>query len=462
TYDFTGRPNVAHLWLTSSPIFPSVEHGNRAWYLLYALLLPLSVLFLIRTLGGDPAVSLFSFLLLYNFNVHWGFAGFTLAVPLVLLFLGVLRSEMGRGEVGKRLLLCLLMAAIFFTHVLAALFASLLAGLYALDILRRERRLRWWWTPLPTWGLLLAWWWGRDGVESSSGGEGLFAYLLAYYPSGFLDREGLWDRLKSIFQEHLHLWPQGWRFPLTISLTLVILLPASIRLWRWLISRQGSVPRETPSCSSLSGRFAWIFLLASVACVALLPHRLSGEWSIYQRFPVFVLLAAITFGSLRRGPWRRWAPTGLVVVLGLHVFLYADYFRAFARDHRGLDPELFAEVPREARLGAVLYDTSFRDQPVYIHFGEYFTVWRGGLTASPMARFRFATVRRRPDALPLPPPMLWIDKNAAYDDRYRELEYLLVRGPIPLGDRPLFTDHELVAESHTWSVYRRSPSPEVR
>ena len=83
--DLFPRPNVLHIVFCSLKIFPSVEAANRAWYIIYLLLLPFSTALLVRRLGGAAWVSALSLLMLYSYSVCWGFAGYTMAIPLILL-----------------------------------------------------------------------------------------------------------------------------------------------------------------------------------------------------------------------------------------------------------------------------------------------------------------------------------------------------------------------------------------
>lgn len=440
TYDLAFRPNVVHLLFVKLPVFASVEWGNRVYYGIYALLLPLSVLFLVRRLRGDPAVALLAFLLLYNFDLHWGFAGYTLSIPLVLFFLGGLVSEAQQGSRRRRWWLSLLLVAIFLTHALAALFASLLVLLLAAEGWRRERRLGWWWVPLPMWGLLVGWWLTGRGLHASATDFDAWTY----YRYEMLSQAGLWYRLKSVLTENLHLWPKGWRFPLTSFFTLAVIAPLLLG-WR----------RLRPEVARPAGRYALLFLLAALGCVALLPPMLPGQWAVFQRFPVFLLLAAIGLGSRLIRRWTAAGRCALVLVLSLHAALYIDYFLDFARSTRSFRPDLFAAVPVDARLAAVIYDTDFRDQPLYAHFGDYFTIWRGGESASSMAHFRFGVVRYR-TGLPKPPePPLWIRPTVGYDGRFSDLDYLLVRGSVPAADRHYFSAFDLAEERSPWLLYRR-------
>ncbi len=80
------QPNTMFPYYCRLEIFPSVEIATRAFFCLYAILLPVAVLLIVRKAGGNQWFSLLSFPLLYNVNVTWGFVGFLFSIPLVLLF----------------------------------------------------------------------------------------------------------------------------------------------------------------------------------------------------------------------------------------------------------------------------------------------------------------------------------------------------------------------------------------
>ena len=81
------KSNTFHLYFTSSFLFPTVEFGNKIYYILYVILFPLSILAVIKKLNGDIRYSLFSFFFLWNFEVSFGFVGYTLSVPFLILLI---------------------------------------------------------------------------------------------------------------------------------------------------------------------------------------------------------------------------------------------------------------------------------------------------------------------------------------------------------------------------------------
>ncbi len=76
------QPAIAHMVICSW--FPSVMTGNIILYLLYVIALPSSVVACARLCRGSPLIALLSVLLIWNANALWGFAEFTLALPVFL------------------------------------------------------------------------------------------------------------------------------------------------------------------------------------------------------------------------------------------------------------------------------------------------------------------------------------------------------------------------------------------
>ncbi|MEJ2004783.1 MAG: hypothetical protein P8X57_07435 [Cyclobacteriaceae bacterium] len=75
-------PNTFHPYVVS--LFPSAEMGDRIYFLIYLVCLPLSVYLVIRKVDGNQWVGLLSILLVFNYNVTFGFVGFYMAIPFVL------------------------------------------------------------------------------------------------------------------------------------------------------------------------------------------------------------------------------------------------------------------------------------------------------------------------------------------------------------------------------------------
>ncbi|MCX8042751.1 MAG: hypothetical protein N3B18_01330, partial [Desulfobacterota bacterium] len=116
------QPNIFHLLLCGSNIFPSVEYANRVFFCLYFVLFAGAAVLILRRLGGNMWYALLVPLLFYNCNVSYGFVGCPIAIPVVLLLVYCMLCDAagaGRGNLGA---IALLLAGLFFLHALMACF----------------------------------------------------------------------------------------------------------------------------------------------------------------------------------------------------------------------------------------------------------------------------------------------------------------------------------------------------
>jgi hypothetical protein len=442
------QPNTFHLLLTSSRLFPSVETANRVFHAAYVALVPLAVLLIIRRLGGNPWFALLAFLLLYNHSVNYGFVGFTIALPALLLLVLALVRLADRDDRPTRLAIAVLLPVLFVMHALAALFA---VGLVLLTFAG------WWWRSpallarrallvAPAVALVGAWWIRRP----PEGEGGLARFLLEYYRDHYVPnfprRAGL------LVFDNYALFPGALGYAVAAAFALAIIVPALA----WLVrDRRGlaaflAAPRSRPVVV-LGG---W-----ALACVLLLPDRLPGQMVLYERFAVLVLAACIL--AVAAGPWKvpaRALAVALCLVAVLYTALRVDYFAGFDRRTADFTPELLpAGGAAEARLFGLIYDAHYRGRSMLVHFPNYYIVWRQGIAGTRLIDYRFGTVRRRADHEALPPynEFLWI---RPYADEYAGMEYLLVRGDVPADATPYLADFRPVRTAGAWSLYARDPA----
>lgn len=452
--DLFPRPNVFHTVFCSLPVFPSVESANRAFYLLYLLMLPLSFMALAAELGGDRRYAAGCFLLAWSYSASWGFAGFTFAIPLVLISAAVSARLARLGGAGRWAASAALLAALFFVHAQALLFALLLhATALVFDKRAGLRRLAAGAAAaLPAAGLLAAWrafgrnWWiGRP----------VLPYLAEYYRSGWL--ETLPSRWKIVFIDNYHLFEGAAGIAAGAAVTLVILLAA--------IAPAGKGPEGVGAASRPGGRrTAAAFLIASAACCLVLPADIPGQSIVYQRFPVFLFLFVLLYGSVSAGAGghggkarRGWRPALLVAACIAHFVLWAGYFRGFNGENREFRPGFLPPGGEGKILAGLVFDHTWRGRPLYIHFPGYYTVWKKGIAVTSIVGYRFGAVRRAVDLTVLPEYLEWVGRHDRYDGRYRDLDYLLVRGE-PAGARPGILDgFRPVSSAGRWRLLERAP-----
>src|SRR5688572_30227451 len=84
-------PNTFHTVFCS--LFPDVELRNRVFMVLYVLALQFSLFLVVRQLKGNPWYGLLGILFTFNYNVTFGFVGFAISIPaVILLFYLILRD----------------------------------------------------------------------------------------------------------------------------------------------------------------------------------------------------------------------------------------------------------------------------------------------------------------------------------------------------------------------------------
>jgi len=444
-YSLLSRPNVAYYFFVSLPIWSSAEVGNRVFYILYALLFPLAALVVIRRLGGNPWFALLSFLLLYNFNVGWGFTGFTMSLPVLMLLFAWLRDDPARFPFSRQLLLSLIFLLIFCIHAIAFLFA---AGLFGFLLLWRHPREPKIWLKqavllLPTLAFMVPWWTVHPLDENEMGMGHFFVF---YYSGPYW--QTIFKRLGFLVFDNYFLFPRHAGYLVAAVFALGIIFP----LARAFRRRRGGPLDER-------ARPAVVLAIYAALCFFLLPGYLPGHWALFQRLSVWLMLSLIFLGSVL---YREREPRGMVVafiVLALaHFALWADYHRAFAEETKDFTPELFPAGEPEKVLSAFITDREFRGRPIYMHFQNYYLIWRRGVVPSQLFDYRFKIVWRKSEGPPLPTYIdfeQWLEyPPGSYDD----LDYLLVRGQPPAAAASTMKLFTPVRQAGKWALYRRKPS----
>lgn len=448
-YAFGARfePNTFHLFFCSLKIFPSVEFANRLFFCIYAILLPLSVLLVIRKAGGNQWFSLFSFLFMYNINVTWGFVGFTFAIPLVLLFyyFFLLEPE-GMSTPLRRLLAALALVGLFFVHLLAALFALLIIFCAVAWRPRRgfQRALSGFAVAAPLIFLLAFWWHSQRAYGETS----LFSFLSSYYRRSYVDTLGHRWGLLVFDNSALHESWAGRAAALFFSSTIVV--PALLLLAsRSRRPATGETRRE--------GLLLGPILLASLLCTLILPNEIPGQPILYERFSSFLLLSVALVASRQvLGRGRRLFAWAVPTVCAIHFVLWANYVTAFNRENAGFNASFLPEAGGGRRLAGMIYDYTFRRKPIYVHFPSYYIVWKKGVTPLSLIDYRFGAVRRKTTFAALPYYLAWVGKFNNLDGRYGNMDYLLVRGDIPLSAARFVEGFAMARSSGPWSIYERT------
>ncbi len=447
------QPNTLHPFLCSLPLFPTVELANKILYASYVVSVPLLILLLVRKLHGNPWFSLLSLLLLYNFNVSWGFVGFTLAIPIVLTLIYLLLSLPWRASWLRDAAVGAILIALFFTHLLVTVFCVLLYSLWCFYTHRTSRRLIL--TRLlpvaPVLGLIVAFWLTHEhGTHVNTLG-----FLLWYYRHEYIG--SLPRRIHLLYIDNHHLLAGGAGRYLGGLFSMTILLAAVSGLhgtWR-------SVLR---ALADNRVKLMVVFLLAAVGCYTLLPQHLPGQAILYYRFSCFVWLFLIVLGSaLAGGKWKGFLAVSFSLVCLVHLALSVEYFAQFNRENRGFTKELLPDEAQGRVLAGLPYDYGFRGTPVYIHFQDYNIVWKRGVTVSAIVDYRFGTIRRKVGTEVLPAAkhslLRWVGRRRDYRGQYADVDFVLVRGDLPERAALYFEHFRCLKTRGKWRLYENERSP---
>lgn len=453
--DVLPNPNVAHFLFCGSGLVPgSVETANRVFLILGVVLLPVATLLTLRRWGGDPWLSLPAFLLVYHYSFSWGFPGYALAVPFVLFGALILDTHRTCPRAWLRLVLAAWPLLLYAMHLLAALFFAWLLALHAASRLRRapRRALLDLGMVLPLAALVVVW-------QSSGGGGGTgteVAYELRdYYTVGHT--RSLLRRAAFFFWDNhvLFAGAPGYAVATLFSGSIAALALAGrlARTGRRSVTAWATVePIDVPI----------LLLAAAVSAYLLVPYQIPGTAHLFERFSVLVLLALLLYAARRLtpGPRLRLALLGLCL---LHWGLWAEYYVDFRRETSDFDRRILPEAAPDAVLGAFIFDAEFRGRPIFIHFPDYFTVWKQGIAVSKVGDFRFYPIHRRAPVETLPVYDEWIGKFGTFDGaargyqgQYARLDHLLTRGTPPPALREALASHRLERTQGDWMLYQRA------
>lgn len=445
--DLSLQPNIVHFLFCSLDLFPSVEAANRIFFMLYVVLLPLAVLLVIKEIGGDVWFSLLAFTLLYSYSVSRGFVGYTIAIPVFILMFYLLLRALRRPGVWYGAGLAGLLVLLFFMHAMAALFALLVLVVGVLVHYRRRRARGLWLMAsiAPVVSLFVVWLAG--GFQA---GRSIFPLLARYYARRYL--QTLVARVDILYTDNYHLYggPLGKLIALGFSSFIILWL-----VLRW--ARAGEGRNESRPNSRV--RLVHVFFVITLLCCLLIPEHVGGKsvWALYKRLAVLLMVSIILLSSTR---WRagrsRMRPVLFTAVALVHLVLWSSYFFDF---HRENHPYTRAVFPRDAAaktMGALVYDSEFRGELMYLSFADYHIVWNRGIAVTPLIDFDFGPIRENPEG-PALPSTIGRKQRRSHLGRFKQLDYLLVRGKPPEEVMGEFASFELRKREGPWLLFEHKP-----
>lgn len=444
-------PNQFHIWFCSLGIFPTVEFGNYVFYTLYTALLPLSVYLIVRELKGNLWISLLSFTLVFGYNVTYGFSGYTISIPFVLLLFYFIILDFKRNSLPFKMVIAVLLILLFTMHAQVALFGALLYGTCALYKYRKSLLglVSAFVVTLPLVFLIISWWLLKEREPENS----TLDFLINYYSSTYF-RE-FWERFGLVAYENFQLREGIPGIMIALIFTLLLVIPILLKgtiFWNnllYYLRKEENI-------------YAIIFLVISFCCYFFLPNELPGQSPISQRFSIFFWLAFIVFASLHLPEFeKKHMKIYVICTVALYNILWSEYFIAFNTENKDFSKEYFAGIKNSQRMSGLIFDYSFRGRPVYIHFQNYFITWQKGIASTKIIDYRFGVISRKVTTNILPEHYDWSFKQKGFLDElpYKEADLLLVKGDYPTKENHL-ESFSLVEQEGAWELFKNADQKE--
>lgn len=444
-------PNTFHTVFCS--LFPSVEFGNKTFYLLYVILLLASMYLIIKELKGNLWYGLLSILFIYSYNVTFGFSGFTIAIPATILLFYVILLDTKQERFLYKISAALLLVLLYLMHAQMALFGLMLYG--AVMLYRhwgdfKTLLIKLMLVPLPVIAIVLAWWFNRAAAAPNE--QSMLAFLLNYYKTAYFQE--LAERGRIIVFDNYTLWDGIPGLVLAVVIFSLIFLPLLYyKAWKQFSDK-----------ATLRSRLAYplIFLLISAGCYFVLPPGLPGQAPLYERFTTVVLLAILIIGSILLQGIEARKLKYFVLASGLvYTSLWIEYFYDFNRENKDFAPAFFANIDNDAKLGGLIYDLTYRGRRTYMHYPNYFLVWNKGLATSKAIDYRFGVVTRGEKGKEIPYYHEWIGRTYKFYRSYdTTLNYLLVRGKAPVQSDSNLINKEIIRRAGAWQLYKNNRLPD--
>lgn len=436
------KSNIFHMVFTSMNIFPSVELGNKVFYIIYIIIFPLSSLIFIKYTGGNKWFSLLSFLFIYNHNVHWGFTGFTMSVPIIIIFILFTIRFFENQSVANIFILIFLLLLIFSMHFQNAIFCILILTIAFIH--NFEKSLRFILKYLAIISPILILMYIAYTFDTTSPEQSLFPFLISYYRSDYIDT--VIERIKVLaVMDNFYFIEGPYGAIVSIMFVLSFVIPIIIYLYKKSKKLYNTVITDSYSY------YLYILISSSLCCYLFLPNIIPGQNIIFERFSVFIMLALILYCSYcyRRIKISNIYKIMIVFVVLFHFVLVSIYYNDFKNETTDFNESLMPDNAGCERLSGIIYTNTFKGRPIYIHFPMYFTVWKKGITTG-LVDYRFFVIKRKAGFEKLPYYREWIGDSRDYKNEYRSLEYILLKDGGVLN----IEGFDMVKRAGEWYLYK--------
>ena len=428
------KSNIFHLIFCSLKIFPDVETANKIYYIIYFISFPSLLFFLIKKLGYNKWFSILGFFVVFNSDVHWGFADYTMSLSVLLLFILILKNTFDRKNASWLLLSLLTILVTFFVHFQMSIYECVLFVIFSLMTFRHEiKKLIFYLLSLIPIFVIMALVYLMD---ANRGNEDMFSFLLNYYinvyPSEIL------VRLQNIFFiNNYHLGGNIYGVIIGLSVSAIIILPAIYLIFKKKIKFK------------ISG-IAEIVMLTSLLFYFILPDIIPGQNLISSRFAEIFFIGLILFLSETDFDSRKYL-LSVNILLFLFFIVNIRYFAEFNKVTKGFDKSFFDSVNKTEVVTGLIDKSMYKDRPVFVHFHNYYTVWNKGISTG-LIDYRYGVIRRKAEKNILPDFDPWSKLSEYPKDRYLNCGYLLLKSDNAISDK----NFNLINSVNDWKLYKRN------
>lgn len=445
-------PNTLHIYLTS--LFSDVELGNQLFYLSYLILLIyLSYEIFHRLRFNNYEWLLAVFILAFNYNLMWGFSGFTLGISFNLLSVLFMISYSKKFYLRYLLLILLMSLFNYYANVQIFLFHFELIILISLMTqFELKRKLYLLLTNMPVIIIFFLW---TSSSKSFSESESTLGFLYNYYLTEYFTE--LPRRIYRLFWlDNYKLFEGNVGRIAAIIFTLPVFISFTVLLYKQLVKEKISVKNWFVNLK-IGNQIVVIFLIASAINYMILPDRLPGQSFLYQRFSVFFFLSMIYYLGMNFYPLSGSKKFLLYSIVIIHSILWFFYFQQF--NYKVFDFKKILsgkDYLYNKKLGYIVDEAGFRGHGIYNNFLNYHIIWNNGITPTEITNYRFRLV----DLATTLPRKYVVNKNISSDELnkifidYENMDYVLVYGKWLEERKELPPEWNKLAEKGNWMLYR--------
>jgi len=454
-------PNTFHLFFFSLPIFPTVEVANRILHLFTVVSLPVLVLLIIKELKGSKWFVIMSFILIYGFNLSFGFTGNAVANDVILLIIWLWLKSITHNKHSYLYMVSIsaLLLFVYFLHAMVALYCLLMV--FAFMVYRHRNNIKTLtlnlFTLVPLATLILYWWFfiqnatesaaNFDGKELSTG-----EFMKIYYSYEFFHTYP--RRAMFLLADNFQLFSGPAGYVTGVALSFVIIIPALVVAVKYLNKKGNRNAYSFFQNIDTKFYYAILFFLVSAACYFLLPKRIPGQEPLYERFSTILLLAILFIGSKIQEANNRFFTYTATIIAFLHLALWGQYFYQF--DKENIDFSKILPQDHNKVLSFMNYAPDYRGRNMYDHFQNYFIVRNKGIATSRVIDYRFGMIRRQLGTeLPFQNHMYRYDSPR---ELIKQADYLLIKGNIYPDHKALldsFNTFKTVKNLNDWHLLKR-------